>query len=167
MAVASPIIVFLAAFWISPRFHEFVLDANLHLMTAMHAWRFAGFAFLVLYAYQILPGFFAWPAGLGDMAIGVTAPWMLVSLIRRPRFAASRGFVTWNVLGTLDLVVAVSSGAVGPLLGLRGATTVTTAPMVHLPLVLIPAYFVPMFVILHLSALFQTRRLNEGETGRV
>jgi hypothetical protein len=31
--------------------------------------------------------------------------------------------------------------------------------MAQLPLVLIPAYFVPIFVTLHLTALFQARRL--------
>jgi hypothetical protein len=30
--------------------------------------------------------------------------------------------------------------------------------MARLPLVLIPAYFVPLFVMLHLTALFQARR---------
>jgi len=30
--------------------------------------------------------------------------------------------------------------------------------MAQLPLVLIPAYFVPLFVMLHLAALFQARR---------
>jgi hypothetical protein len=35
---------------------------------------------------------------------------------------------------------------------------VTTGPMAQLPLVLIPAYLVPLFVMLHLAALFQARR---------
>jgi hypothetical protein len=30
--------------------------------------------------------------------------------------------------------------------------------MAQLPLVLIPAYFVPLFIMLHLAALFQARR---------
>ena len=36
---------------------------------------------------------------------------------------------------------------------------ITTGPMAQLPLVLIPAYFVPIFVMLHLAAFFQARRL--------
>jgi hypothetical protein len=67
--------------------------------------------------------------------------------------------VLWNLLGILDLVVAVSAGALssGFIAGLVGK--VTTAPMaLLLPLVLIPAYFVPLFIMLHLTALFQTRR---------
>jgi len=41
--------------------------ADLRFITATQAWRFGGFAFLVLDTYRVLP---AWPAGLGDMAIG-------------------------------------------------------------------------------------------------
>ena len=79
-------------------------------------------------------------------------------LLRQPDFAASKTFVAWNVLGILDLVVAVGTGAFGPLLFGDGVGAVTTAPMAHLPLVLIPAYFVPVFIILHLTALFQARQ---------
>ncbi len=55
--------------------------ADLRFITATHAWRFGGFAFLVLDTYGVL---LAWPAGLGDMAIGAAAPWMLVGLAREP-----------------------------------------------------------------------------------
>jgi len=50
------------------------------------------------------------------MAIGVTAPFVLMALIRRPGFAGSSRFVAWNLAGILDLTVAVSIGALVPLL---------------------------------------------------
>ena len=106
----------------------------------------------------MLPGAFAWPAGLGDIAIGVTAPWVARALVRRPGFAISRVFVVWNLLGILDLVVAVSVGGLSSALASGAPGEVTTGPMAQLPLVLIPAYLVPLFVILHLAALFQARR---------
>ena len=114
--------------------------------------------FLALTAHSILPGLFAWPAGLGDIAIGVTAPWIVVALIRRPGFVTGPIFVIWNLLGILDLVVAVSLGALnsGFVPGLAGE--MTTAAMAQLPLVLIPAYLVPLFIMLHLAALVQARR---------
>ena len=96
----GPVIVFLIAYRLSSAVREFALMADLPLVTATQAWRFGGFAFLALYAYGVLPGYFAWPAGLGDMAIGAAAPWMLVGLVRDPGFAASRRFVFWNVLGS-------------------------------------------------------------------
>lgn len=121
--------------------------------------------FLALYAHGVLPGIFALPAGLGDIAIGVTAPWLMVALIRRPSFAASKTFVVWNALGVLDLVVAVVTGALGSGLATGIAGEITTGPMALLPLVIIPAYLVPVFLMLHASALLQARRVagNPGE----
>ena len=108
----------------------------------------------------MLPGLFAWPAGLGDIAIGVTAPWIVLALIRRPDFAWSKTFVAWNLLGLLDLVVAVGTGALSSGLATGVAGEITTGPMAQLPLVLIPAYLVPIFITLHLTALLQARRLG-------
>jgi hypothetical protein len=166
LAATVPIIVFLAAFWVSPQFRDFVLAIDLRLTTGVQAWRFAGFGFLALYTNGLLPGYFAWPAGLGDIAISITAPLMIVALIRQPSFAASKTFVAWNVLGILDLVVAVGMGALAPRLFVNVSGAITTAPMAHLPLVLIPAYFVPVFIILHLAALFQARHLIGFLSGR-
>lgn len=163
IGVMAPIIVFLAAFWVLGAFRNFVLTLDLHLVTGIQAWRFAGLGFLALYAHRVLPGLFAWPAGLGDIAIGVTAPWVALTLIRRPGFATSQLFVVWNLLGIMDLVVAVSTGALSSGLAVGVAGEVTTAPMAQLPLVLIPAYFVPLFVMLHLAALFQARRLMASQ----
>lgn len=153
-----PLLVFLAAFRLSRVFRQLVLALDLRIVTAVQAWRFAGLGFIALYVYQVLPGMFAWPAGLGDIAIGLTAPWLVWVLIRRPEFASSRGFIVWNLLGILDLVVAVGSGTLSAMLASGVAGEVGTGPMAQLPLVLIPAYFVPLFVALHLAAILQARR---------
>jgi hypothetical protein len=156
-----PILFFLALYGTVARFREFVLAADLRLATGMQAWRFAGFGFLALYAYGLLPGAFAWPAGLGDIAIGMTAPWVVAALIQRPGFVTSKGFVAWNLLGMLDLLVAVGSGALARLASSGGG--VTTELMGTLPLVLIPCYFVPIFFMLHLTALYQARHGARAE----
>ena len=101
-----PIIVFLIAFRASDSFRDFVLTFDLRLAAGIQAWRFAGLGFLALAAHGVLPGAFAWPAGVGDMAIGLTAPWIILALISRSAFAASGLFIIWNWLGILDLVVA-------------------------------------------------------------
>jgi len=167
LGVTVPIVAFLAAFWVLRAFRDFVLAVDLRLVTAIQAWRFAGLGFLALYAHGVLPGLFAWPAGLGDIAIGVTAPWVALTLIRRPSFAAGQLFMVWNLLGILDLVVAVSTGALSSGLAVGVTGEVTTAPMARLPLVLIPAYLVPLFVMLHLASLLQARRLaGSGHLGQ-
>ena len=142
------------------------MSLDLRLLTAAQAWRFGGFAFLALATYGVLPGYFAWPAGLGDMAIGATAPLMAVALVRRPGTAASRAFRTWQVLGILDLVVAVGSAAVVPLLfPVFAASTVSPTAMTRMPLVLIPGFLVPGFIILHLISLLQARRVAHAGNG--
>jgi len=158
IAATAPVIAFLGAYWGWPAFRAYVLSLDLPLAAAIQAWRAGGLGFLALYAHGVLPGAFAWPAGLGDIAIGVTAPWVARALVRRPGFATSRVFVVWNLLGILDLVVAVSVGGLSSALASGAAGEVTTGPMAQLPLVLIPAYLVPLFVMLHLAALFQARR---------
>jgi hypothetical protein len=160
VGVVAPIIAFFLFFWLSPAFRDFALNLDLRVVTAIQAWRAAGFGFIALYVHHVLPGSFAWPAGLGDLAIGLTAPWVILALIRRPNFAASNWFVAWNVLGLLDLVDAVSTGALSAALATGAPGEITSGPMAELPLVLIPAYLVPIFVMLHAAALFQSRRLT-------
>jgi hypothetical protein len=166
VAVLGPVLTFLIAYRAFPTVRAFVLTADLRFITATQAWRFAGFGFLALYTYRLLPAYFAWPAGLGDMAIAFTVPWMLSGLARDPRFAASRRFVVWNALGILDLVVAVSMGALVPLLLPDLVGTAPTDPMTRLPLVLIPAFFVPGYLILHVVALVQARRTASESRAR-
>lgn len=156
--LAIPLAVFFAAYFGWSSFRAFIQSADLRIVAAIQAWRWAGFGFLALYAHGLLPGLFAFPAGLGDMAIGVTAPWIALGLIRDPSFAASRRFVIWNYSGILDLVVAVTMGTLCSGFFLHGLS-VTTALMAQLPLILIPAYLVPIFIMFHFTALSQVRRL--------
>jgi hypothetical protein len=157
--VLLPLLVFLAAFWTVGPFRDFVMAIDLQVMAGMQAWRFGGLGFIALYAYGVLPGLFAWPAGLLDMAIGLTAPLVILALRRQPSFAAGRPFQVWNLLGILDLIVAVSLGAMSAVLGIGISAKITTFPMGVLPLVLIPTFFVPLFIMLHLASLLQARRM--------
>jgi hypothetical protein len=167
LGATIPVVVFLLAYWGSARFRAFVLALDLPLAAAIQAWRAGGLGFLALYAHGVLPGAFAWPAGLGDIAIGATAPWVVLALIRRPGFVGSPVFVVWNLLGILDLVVAITTGALSSMLASSAPGAVTTGPMAQLPLLLIPAYLVPLFVMLHLAALFQARRYAPVEQRQV
>jgi hypothetical protein len=158
-----PIVVFVAAYLGVGTFRELILGADLRLLTAIQAWRAGGLTFVAFHTHGLLPGLFAWPAGLGDIAIGVTAPWIVLALIRNPIFAESRLFVVWNILGILDLVIAITTGALSSGFISSLGMKVTTAPMAQMPLVLIPAYLVPLFVMLHLGALFQARQFAAPE----
>lgn len=159
IAATVPVALFLLSVWLSPSIRDLALTADLKLATAVQAWRIGGYSFLILSAYNYLPGYFAWPAAVGDMFIGVTAP-LLVRKMSNPSFTKSGTFVAWNVFGILDLVVAIGLGALGSLLTGNPVEISPTTIMSRMPLVLIPTFFVPSFVVLHLIALMQARRSN-------
>ncbi len=152
-----PLIVSAVAMRASQAFREFLLALDIRLIVAIQAWRYAGFGFVALYANHVLPGLFAWPAGLGDMAIGMVAPWWIVALSKNPDAAASSGFRLWNVLGILDFVIAFTTATICAMI-ITTDVPPTIAPMGQLPLVLIPAFMVPLFVMLHIVALMQSKR---------
>ncbi|MCH7554866.1 MAG: hypothetical protein IIC08_02535 [Proteobacteria bacterium] len=161
----APVALFLGAYAGSGEFRKYILSRDIRLLTMMQSWRVIGFAFLPLYAYEVLPGLFAWPAGLGDVAIGLSAPLVVWTLMRNPDFAASRGFIVWNLLGLLDFAVAgvtstLASGAVAGLV----SGPVTSAPMEVWPLFLFPAFIVPLFMMLHLTVLFQVWPRRQAKT---
>jgi hypothetical protein len=160
IGVVLPLSIFVIAYLAFPAVREFILSADPRVLVGIQAWRWAGFGFINLYFYKVLPGVFAWPAGLGDMAIGATAPLILSALLRNPEFAASKRFVLWNLSGILDFAVALTIGAVGRQIVPKLFAAVPTSPMTHLPLILIPAFLVPMFLMLHITMLLQARRLN-------
>jgi hypothetical protein len=156
LAVMVPIAAFLIWIGISPEFRRFVFSLDPRTLTLLHAWRLGGFTFLTLYAYGILPGLFALPAGFGDMAIGATAPFIAL------RLASSKHrttFLRWQTLGILDLVVAVSMGGLVSFLAPVGSASF---PMAVLPLSLIPTFAVPLLLIFHIICIAQARAWKES-----
>ena len=63
LAVLAPIVLFAAWFATSEGFRQYALSLSPRTLTMVHSWRVAGFVFLVLHTYGILPGIFALPAG--------------------------------------------------------------------------------------------------------
>jgi len=155
IAALSPIIVFLIWFAASASFRRFALSLNPGTLTFVQSWRIAGLAFLTLYAAGLLPGFFALPAGWGDIAIGATAPWAALKLAN---FTRRRGFIFWQILGMIDLVTAVAMGTAARLISPHGGPT---AVMTVLPMSLIPTFAVPLFFILHIVCIAQARQWKE------
>jgi hypothetical protein len=152
IAFLIPIAVFWLWFRISEAFRRFVLALDPRSLTSMHSLRTGGFVFLVLYTYHLLPGLFALPAGLGDIAIGATAT--LVALrLASPHHRSN--FILWQSLGILDLVTAIAFGAGASFIDPHG---IPTTPLTVLPLSLIPTFVVPLLLILHIICIAQARR---------
>jgi len=119
------------------------------------AFRVVGGVFLIVAALGHLPAVFAVPAGVGDIAVGLAAPFVAWRLSRR---GDRTGAVWFNVLGIADLVVAVTIGflaAPGPANLL--AVTPSTAALATLPLALIPTTAVPLALALHVVSLRRLR----------
>jgi hypothetical protein len=160
LAVLTPIAVFSIWYLRSKAFRELVMSLDPRLLTVVQTFRIVGFVFLVLYTYRILPGMLALPAGWGDIAIGATAYLAANWLIPHYR----RGFIAWQLLGMLDLLIAISMGAASGMLNPDG---ISTAPMTVLPLSLIPGFAVPLFLILHIISIAQARRWPEQQPQRI
>ncbi len=162
LAVAAllPIALFLVWFAGSDGFRQFVLGLNPKTLTLVHSWRLAGFTFLVLYTYHILPGMFALPAGWGDIVIGATAP-LVAQKLTDARHRKS--FILWQILGVADLVDAITLAAVSAVVQPQG---MAPGAMAVLPLSLIPTFAVPLLLILHVICMAQARGWNAFPAGR-
>lgn len=155
LAALAPLVIFLVWFATSTGFRQFTMSLNPRILTFVQSWRIAGLTFLTLYAAGLLPGAFALSAGWGDIAIGATAP---LAAIKLASFHRRGGFISWQILGMLDLVNAVALGTTARLISPHG---ITTAVMTVLPMSLIPTFAVPLFLMLHIICIVQARQWKE------
>lgn len=109
-----------------------------HLLRAVAA---AGF--LQAAARGELPAGFALPAAWGDLAVAVLAALLLCAGPIRSRQHA-RAWQAWNVLGLIDIVLVVTNAA---RFGI--AQPAAMAPMLRLPLALLPSFLVPIVFVTH------------------
>ena len=162
LTVFIPVVLFLAVYVFSSSFRTFVLAQDIRTLTALQLWRVVGFTFLTLYAFGKLPALFAWPAGFGDVAIGLGAAYVIVKIDRDPNYVASKGFMRFQFLGMLDF-----AGALGTAALTSGAFTqltsngLTSAALDVWPLNLFPSFIVPAFIILHLMVILKVRHLRQ------
>lgn len=152
--IVPPALAFLAL-WLAPAFRRVLTATSIPAIIGVQLYRCVGAEFVILLGLGQLPAYFALPAGWGDIAVGVTAPLVALALVRGVR--GSRALATfWNVFGLLDLAVAVGMGSgllalmLAPELGSRFAPA---AAMGVFPLFVVPAFAVPVSVLLHLIAL--------------
>jgi hypothetical protein len=152
---AGSIVAILVALRLSSTFRRVVAAASLPALVGVQVYRVIGFVFLLLLAAGQLPAHFALPAGWGDVAIGIAAPLVALALARGVRGAPALA-IAWGVIGLLDLVVAVGMGTgyLAPLLAPDLGTRVPpAAAMGVFPMFVVPAFTVPLSVLLHLVAL--------------
>jgi hypothetical protein len=163
VSVILPPLLFLIGYALSSKVRTLSLNLDLRLLTAMQAWRIIGAMFLVLMTFRLLPGVFAWPAGIGDLIVGAYAPFVVLSISRRTS-SWQKHVVLLNVLGLLDFIGAIGGGVLSgdsPIGILRG--DVTANVMQQLPLSMIPTFAVPFWIILHIVSLIKVRKLAPAD----
>jgi len=161
LTLSIPLVLAIVSYAAVPGVRLVARSLDLNLVTALHLGRIVGSDFILLWLQHRLPALFALPAGLGDITIALTTL-PLIWAMRRQTPGVRTRFVIWNVLGIVDLVVALGMGvlnAQGPL-GVLAGSGPTTVLMSAYPRALIPTFFVPFYILLHLAAL--TRRAEVG-----
>jgi hypothetical protein len=144
-----------------PTFRRVIDTIPQQWLVGLQLYRIEGIVFLALYSAASLPAAFAIPAGAGDALIGLFAPLVAFSYIRKwPN--ANTLLRTWNLLGIADLVTAITTGFLTSpspvqLLALDKPNHLIS----QYPLVMIPVFLVPLALLLHLASL-QKLRLSES-----
>jgi hypothetical protein len=140
-------------------FRRFCQSIDHRWVILAQAWRIRAVDFLVQSSKGRLAPGFGIPAGVGDIVAGAGAI-ALYLISRRSHRDLRRWLIAWNLFGIADLAVAVSSGILHSesSLGILATRRQSTRLMSELPRSLVPTFFVPLFVQLHLLSL---SRANE------
>jgi len=140
---------------LSPTFGRIVAAVPQHWLIGIQVFRVLGSVWLVRYFAGGLPGLFALPAGIGDVATGLLAPFVAYAWYRGKPYARSAA-IAWNLFGMADLVNAV----------VLSTLTNGGAGGIVFPLVLIPAYGVPRAFLIHSYSLIGLLRKTSQQRQR-
>lgn len=118
-------------------------------LVRIQTFRVEGAVFLIGTAVGLFPWQFGLPAGIGDVLVGLMAPTVAKNLALGSAGSVSAARI-WNALGMLDLVVALSTGALtspgaAHLLALGHPNLYIT----RYPFVIVPTLLVPLALITH------------------
>ncbi len=158
IAAVAPGLVFWIAYRRIKGVRDWVTRLDLAHVVAMQAWRVVGGVFLFLLGMELLPAAFALPAGVGDVLVGLAAAFVAVNVARGSANHRQQSYFI-IVVGMVDFVIAIGTGILsGTGRVFASATGPTSDLMQYLPMVLIPAFLVPVFIILHLVAWLKLRQ---------
>lgn len=157
-ALLTPIIIGAWLIWRSPTIGLIIDAIPQQWLVGVQIFRVLGGIFLVLYAMGKMPGVFAWPAGTGDLLVGVLAAVIAVAYARGLR-VNSNLVMLWNILGITDLVIAVVTGFASSPSAIQATAFDQPNELITMfPLALVPAFLVPLWILLHIASLTKLRR---------
>ena len=164
--ILLPILIGALMIWRSETTKRIIAAVPQPWLVGVQFFRALGAIFLILYAAGKLPGLFAWPAAVGDLVVGLSAPFVGLAYARAQHKAAGL-VVAWNALGLLDLTDALGLGFLTAPSRFALEIQPTSDLMTVLPLVLVPVYLVPLFFVLHLASLAKQLRQASQNYGRI
>ena len=143
----------LVAWFAWPAFRSALLSVPLWALIGVNAFRIAGVCFLILHHQGRLAAPFATSAGWGDIITGLAAIPLAAAAGWRGKLP--RWLLTaWTAFGTLDLIVAITLGALSaPGTPFRvfteapGTVVMGTLPWVGIPALLVPLYLMTLLTI--------------------
>lgn len=134
-----------------PQFRDALLSVPLPALVAVNVGRIAGILMAISAAQGRISAPFGPAAGWGDALTGALAIPVAVIAAAGPK---NRGWVfAWNVLGALDLIDAVTLGALSaPGTPFRVFTEgPDTGAMGTLPWIMVPTMLVPIYLLVHFT----------------
>jgi hypothetical protein len=140
---------------LSTTFRRIVAAVPQHWLIGIQTFRVLGSVFLVRYFMGQLPGLFALPAGIGDVATGLLAPFVAYAWYRGKPYARTAA-IAWNLFGMADMVSAV----------VLGTLTNGGAGGIVFPIVLIPVFAVPRALLIHSYSLMGLLRKTSQQPRR-
>jgi hypothetical protein len=152
VAVMVPPLIYLAAYRALPGLRAWVQGLDLAWVIGVQCFRVIGVMFVFLWALGRLPTIFALVAGLGDVAVGLSALGVTLATLRRTD-GWQRQARALTLFGLLDFVAAFGTAtltAQGFPLQFPGEPL--PVMMQQWPLAMVPGFLVPTFIILHLMA---------------
>ena len=155
LALFAPVIIGVPILLSSRRIGQLLDAMPASWIIALQLFRVLGSTFLIGWVYGAVPGIFALPAGIGDLLTGLFAVPVAIGLASGT-VESRRAAVAWNIFGLADFTVAISIG-----LGITSHLIETGFPSATggaYPTVMIPAFAVPMSIMLHALSLRQLRR---------
>jgi hypothetical protein len=148
LMLVVPLAATAVAAWVSQSVRSALIALPQPLLIGLNVMRLVGAFFLLLAASGRLSGPFPGSAGWGDIVTALLAVPLAFAVARRPMPNAT---FWWNVLGTLDLLAAITLGTISaegtPFQMIHAG--VGSEAVWHLPWSLIPTVLVPFFLILH------------------
>ncbi|MDX2191721.1 MAG: hypothetical protein NW201_00110 [Gemmatimonadales bacterium] len=140
----GPLVLGAAGVGLLPVVRRTLLGVPLATLVRLQSSRVVGGLFLAWAAFGAVPWRFALIAGLGDVLVGVTAPFAARAAARGDR-TGRRIALGHTLLGLLDFAVAIG-------------TAMATRAALPWPIILIPGFLVPLAILLHAWTLLVLRR---------